>query len=716
MIRGRIRRSLACAALCLAVSSPWTAVGSATPSEAANPLDDARLARADREPENWLMHGRTYDEQRYSPLAQVTTANVDRLGLAWFFDVPTTRGMEATPIVVDGVMYVSGSWSIVYALDAATGRLLWSHDPKVDRAWLQYACCDAVNRGVAAYRELVFIGTLDGYLVAIDRNSGEERWRVDTVARQPGYTITGAPRVVNGMVLIGNGGAEYGVRGFVTAYDALSGAERWRFYTVPGKPSETSPPLERRIAATWTGEWWRLGGGGTVWDSIAFDPDLGLVYVGVGNGSPWNQALRSPDGGDNLFLASIVALRANDGSYVWHYQTTPGETWDYTATQQMILADVAIGGRPRRVLMQAPKNGFFYVLDRATGELVSARNYVPVSWASHVDLASGRPVERPGARYGAAGTAVVEPSGGGGHNWHPMSFSPRTRLVYLSTQRAPDVFRADAEFEAAPGFWNTGVDLAAQLPPEALAALDGDRDRYRPYTSALQAWDPVTQREAWRVNLPFLSRSGVLSTAGDLVFHGSVTGEFTAHDARDGRHLWSFPAQTGVIAGPISYRVGGTQFVAVAAGSGGAAGLVGGTDDAKLRPGNRSRVLAFSLDGRGVLPEIQLAETPLPPLQARMSAAQEKRGHRIYHQRCAVCHGWNAISGGLVPDLRRLSPSAHEVWDLIVRDGVKKAVGMPAFGTVLPKEDTDAVRAYVIGRAHESAAGLGSDESVPRTQ
>ena len=400
-------------------------------------VSDERLVNADSDTANWLSYGRTYDEQRFSPLDQVNRDNVGELGLAWYFDVPTQRGMEATPVVVDGRMYVTGSWSIVYALDAATGKELWRYDPKVPKSWAQYACCDVVNRGVAVWEDSVFVGTLDGYLVALDAATGKERWRTDTIDRQPPYTITGAPRVVNGLVFIGNGGADLGVRGYISAYDAKTGEQRWRFYTVPANPEDgfENEALEK-AAQTWTGEWWKVGGGGTVWDSMAYDPDLGLLYIGVGNGSPWNQRFRSPEGGDNLFLSSIVALRADTGEYVWHYQTTPGDTWDFTATQHMILADLEIGGATRKVLMQAPKNGFFYVLDRTNGELISAAPYVALSWASGIDMATGRPIEVPGARY-ADGPFILMPSGFGGHNWHPMAFNPKSGLVFLPSQDLP---------------------------------------------------------------------------------------------------------------------------------------------------------------------------------------------------------------------------------------------------------------------------------------
>lgn len=671
-------------------------------SATAATLDDARLASADGDADNWLSHGRTPDEQRYSPLAQIDTRSVQRLGLAWSFDFPEKRGVESTPLVVDGVLYVTGPWSVVHAFGAASGRRLWTYDPAVERRWARYACCDAVNRGVAAWGGQVYVGTLDGYLVAIDRRTGRPTWRVDTIARHPGYTITGAPRIANGLVIIGNGGAEYGVRGYVSAYDARDGSLRWRFYTVPGGPGDHDDATLQRARTTWTGQWWRLGGGGTVWDSIAFDPQLDLLYVGVGNGSPWNQRLRSPGGGDNLFLSSIVALKARSGEYVWHYQTTPAETWDYTATQPMILADLEVEGRPRKLLMQAPKNGFFYVLDRTNGKLVSARHYVPVSWARGVDPRTGRPREVAAARYRDGGPVVVEPSGGGGHNWHPMSFSPRTRLVYFSSQRVPDVFAADRDFRPQRGFWNVGVDLASKSPaqvPEPALDVPG----YAVGTSRLHAWDPLRQVEAWHHDQPFPSRAGVLSTGGDLVFQGSFDGEFAAFDARDGRKLWSFQAGTAIMAAPISFAIDGVQHVAIAAGWGGGPAMGGGPLMERLRPAGVPRLLVFRLDGKARLPA---RDTPVPVMiDAASVAAQspmsviEAQGDRLFHRRCAVCHGWDAISGGINPDLRWFAAAPAEAWKAIVHDGAREPNGMPAFRGSLSQQDIDAIHAYVKRRA-----------------
>ncbi len=458
-------------------------------------VDHARIVQADHEPGEWLSHGRTYGEQRFSPLEDVHTGNVAELGLAWAFDFPDKRGLEATPIVVDGVMYVSGGWSRVFALDAKTGREIWRHDPAVPGQTARAACCDVVNRGVAVWKGRVYVGTLDGRLVALDARDGSVVWEVVTVDQSLPYTITGAPRIVKGRVLIGNGGAEYGVRGYLSAYDAETGELDWRFHTVPGDPAEGFESDAMRMAAeTWSGQWWRLGGGGTVWDSLAYDPELDLLYVGVGNGSPWNRRLRSPGGGDNLFLSSIVALRPETGEYVWHYQVVPAETWDYTATQHMILADIVWEGRVRKVLMQAPKSGFFMIIDRETGAFISAEPFAEVTWASHYDKTTGRPVEVEGQDY-AEGSATVKPTSGGAHNWQPMAYHPGTGFVYIPVMEALFVFEDVDAIDIEPGLRNRGIKDAEDPPGDAHFY---SRLQKRMVTGHLLAWDPRKQEEAWR--------------------------------------------------------------------------------------------------------------------------------------------------------------------------------------------------------------------------
>jgi PQQ-dependent dehydrogenase (methanol/ethanol family) len=663
-----------------------------------------RITRADKDGDNWLTHGRTYDEQRYSPLTQVTSANVSQLGLAWSFDLPTKRGVEATPLVIDGVMYTTGPWSIVYAIDVRTGHQIWSYDPQVDRSWAQYACCDVVNRGVAAWGHHIFVGTLDGYLVGLDAESGSEVWRIDTIGRRAPYTITGAPRVIKGKVLIGNGGAEYGARGYVTAYDAETGRRVWRVYTVPGDPSRPfeSPALEK-AAATWTGDWWKSGGGGTVWDSMAYDPQLDLLYIGVGNGGPWNPKIRSAQGGDNLYLSSIIALRAETGDYVWHYQTTPGDAWDYTATQHIVLADLNIQGKQRKVLMQAPKNGFFYVLDRESGQLISAKNYVPVSWASRIDPATGRPVLTDDARYyEGSQPRLLRPSPAGGHNWQPMAFDPKVRRIFIPAMDMPSVYAVDQHFEEKPGLWNTGTDRAYDAMPEDPAQLEQALAQSAALSSAaLIAWDPVDQREVWRYVHTGGPGGGVLATAGGLVFEGDGSGEFAAFDTSTGRKLWHFNGQSAIQAAPISYAVDGNQYVTVMAGFGGAYALAGGAALERTAPVNRSRVLTFRLGANQHLPAIEPPAPRLLPDPPADTATPDQiaLGRRLYAMRCSVCHGVNAISGGIIPDLRYMDANGHKGWDGVVTYGAKKLSGMPAFEKLLTLDETDAIHAYVTRRA-----------------
>ena len=674
-------------------------------------VDDARIRNADREPGNWMSYGRTYDEQRYSLLDRIGAANVSTLGLAWHYDLDTAaRAQESTPLVIDGVMYVTSAWSKVFALDAATGHELWRYDPKVPGAAGINACCDVVNRGVAAWEGRLYLGTLDGRLVALGAASGKPVWEAMTVEPGSRYTITGAPRVVKGKVIIGNGGGEMGVRGYVTAYDAETGRQVWRFYTVPGDPSKPfeNPALER-AAKTWKGEWWKLGGGGTVWDSMAYDPELDLLYIGTGNGSPWNRAIRSPGGGDNLFISSIVALRPESGEYVWHYQTTPGDTWDYTAAQHMILADLTIEGRARKVIMQAPKNGFFYVLDRATGELISAGAFATMNWAKGIDMKTGRPIETAEARYGEIGRPfIAQPGPGGAHSWQPMSYSPRTGLVYFPVMEAVFPYFPDKDFRKRTLAWNTGVDFNAGSLPTDQGILDQIKSGLKGH---LVAWDPVRQREVWRVQHEHPWNGGALSTAGDVVFHGDALGEFAAYDARSGARLWSVATGTGILAPPVTYLVGDEQYVAIEVGWGGAFGLAAGelARDAHIAT-NAPRVFAFKLGGTAAMPPPGPPPRPIaePPPDVATAATVEA-GKATYHRYCGTCHGDSAVSSGVLPDLRHSAYlSEADTFTRLVREGMLAERGMFAFGAELSAEDVEQIRAYVIHRAHETTQTAGT--------
>ena len=655
-------------------------------------------------PGEWLTHGRTYSEERFSPLNKIDAANVVDLGLAWVFDLGVSRGIEATPIVHDGVMYVTGSWNIVYALDARTGAQIWSFDPEVDRSRASIMCCDIVNRGVALWGGKVFTGTIDGRLIALDARTGAKAWDVQTTDNSKPYSITGAPRVVKGKVIIGNGGAEFGVRGYLSAYDAENGKMVWRFYTVPGNPADGFEDAAMEAAAkTWNGEWWKLGGGGTVWDSMAYDPDLDLLYIGTGNGSPWNQRVRSPGGGDNLFLSSIVAVRPDTGEYVWHYQTTPGETWDYTATQHIILADIDIDGSPRKVLMQAPKNGFFYVIDRATGALVSAKNFTPVNWASGVDLKTGRPIENPDARWPGKAPYFQIPGPLGAHNWHPMSFNPQTRLVYIPAQQIPFAYGDVGDFREKKNGWNTGADFT-------LGALPDDEATAKALRSMLQgrliAWDPVKQEARWTVDHFGPWNGGVLSTAGGLVFQGASDAHFAAYDAETGKRLWRYFTQTGVVAAPISYELGGEQYVTVATGWGGAYALIAGGVVPTGSEAKVGRVLTFKLGAKTESPDVAVPEQVRAAPPASTAAPEViMAGAKAYAQNCTVCHGDRAMSSGLVPNLR-YSPLLGDaaLWNSVIREGARASLGMGDFGGILDEETSEAIRAYVISEANSGRA------------
>ncbi len=665
-------------------------------------VDGARIIGADSEPGNWLAHGRTYGEQRFSPLDAINDGNVAGLKLAWFYDTGTQRGLEATPIVVDGVIYTTGDWSRVYAVDAATGKQIWAYDPKVPREWGVNACCDVVNRGAAVWKGRVYVGTIDGRLIALDAATGALVWETLTIDRSRPYSITGAPRIVKDKVIIGNGGAEYGVRGYVSAYDAATGKMVWRFWTVPGDPAKGFETPDMEMAArTWnaSAEWWKVGGGGTVWDSMAYDPDLNLLYVGVGNGAPWNRWVRSKGEGDNLFLSSIVALDPDTGRHVWHYQTTPGETWDYTATQHMILADLTIDGKPRKVIMQAPKNGFFYVLDRATGQFISARNYVQVNWASHVDPVTGRPVETDPVQYRDK-PKLTFPAPFGGHNWQPMSYSPLTGLVYIPAQDLPFTYAQEKDFKYGRHPWNMAVDMAAAMP-----SPDQDPELTRKVMRAIAkghiaAWDPVAQKEVWRVQHDGPWNGGMLSTAGNLLFQGIAKGELVAYRADNGKRLWSAPTQSGIVAPPVSYTVNGEQYVAVMVGWGGALGLAGGVAPME---GDKvgGRLLAFKLGGSAQLPPAP-PPAPLPEPPAQTASKQTiEHGNALYHTYCSVCHGLNAEASTL-PDLRYMQPATHGIFNKIVLDGLYKDLGMVGWSKYLSAADADAIHAYVIERAHDT--------------
>jgi len=678
----------------------------ATANAVANVDGEKIIHQADSD---WLSNGRTYSEQRFSPLTQINRDTVKNLGVAWEFRTYSTRGLEGTPVVSNGVMYVTAPWSKVWALDAKTGKQLWAYDPQVPGAWGRYACCDVANRGVAVWKGAVYVGTLDGRLVKLDAATGKPIWDINTIDRNRAYTITGAPRIVNGLVVIGNGGAEYDTRGYLTAYDADTGRQVWRFFVVPGNPK--LPPENAAMTAamkTWTTDgkdnWWELGGGGAPWDSMAYDPELNLLYVGTGNGDPWNRNLRSPGGGDNLYLSSILAIHADTGEMAWYYQTTPGDTWDFDSTSHMILADLKIDGAVRKVLIQAPKNGFFYVIDRETGKLISAKPFAVMNWATGID-ANGRPIENPDARYKDK-LAIVMPQETGGHNWQPMAFNPQTGLVYIPAADGSAIFAPETEstFVYKPRAWNTGNDFAAVTQ----AVLDAIKSGHPPPPAVgyIKAWDPVTQKEVWHVPMNGSWNGGLLTTAGGLVFGGGADGIFGAYDAKTGEKLWSIDLKTGILAPPMSFAVGGQQYVAVLAGWGGAGGLAAFKDPttaiSKYKT-NQGRLFVFALGGRkDVAPLSPEGAPPSEPPPQTADAATIAKGFDAYHRNCVVCHGFFAQSEGVIPDLREAPIEIWSQYDDIVLGGALADGGMASFKDVLSKDDVTAIRAYVLDQAHQA--------------
>lgn len=648
-----------------------------------------RAATDSRDGDDWASFGGDYTENHFSPLTEINDQNVQRLGLAWSYDIGVFPTSYSAPLEIEGVLYFASGYSVIHALSAATGELLWKYDPHAPEAAGERMRGAWGVRGIAYWRGKVYTGTVDGRLIALNARDGREVWSVNTVEPNDGRYISGPPQVFNGTVVIGHGGADFApVRGYVTAYDADTGRQKWRFYTVPGNPADGFENDAMRAAAqTWTGEWWRYGGGGTVWNAMAYDPRYNRLYIGTGNGSPWNQKVRSPGGGDNLFLCSIIALDADTGEYVWHYQVNPGETWDYNAAMDIELADLEIDGHTRPVILHAPKNGFFYVIDRENGHLISAERFAQnVTWAERIDQQTGRPVEIPAARYPDGQAAIVYPSPVGAHAAEAMSFSPSSGLVYVPAIEqgriyvdAPDL----AHWTYTPG--QVINNATGPAPPNMTLP---------PGTNRLLAWDPVRQREAWSAPLQGRKNGGLLSTAGNLVFQGNVTGEVIAYAADSGRRLWSFDGQTGILGQPISYRAGGRQYVSIITGWRMGAPSGPGLDwDYRVQ---RRRVLTFALDGQAQLPPLDRTPAPFADDPAfRVDAAEAALGGRVFGLRCFLCHGGAAVSGGTAPDLRRSGvPLSQEAMVSVLHEGALLTNGMPVFAE-LPPEEIEGLRHYI---------------------
>jgi quinohemoprotein ethanol dehydrogenase len=678
------------------VSAAIIAAGflAAVPTYGTDAARSAAALRDDSPGDDWAAFGRTYGEQHYSPLADIDTRNVKRLGLAWAVDLPRANGSTG-PVAVDGVVYVAAGLSIVHAIEATTGRLLWTYDPKVHEHAGRKMRTGWGSRGIAYWNGKVYTGTKDGRLIAIDAKTGQPVWSVLTVNSDDSSFISGPPRVFDGKVIIGFGGADFGdLRGYVTTYDAETGKRLWRFYTVPGNPAKGFEDAAMEMAAkTWSGEWWRYGGGGTVWNAITYDAELDTIILGTGNGAPWNHRIRSAGEGDNLFLSSIVGLDAKTGAYKWHYQTNPAETWDYNAAMDMHLADLEIGGERRKVLLTAPKNGFFYVIDRTNGRIVSAEKIAKVTWATHIDLATGRPVEIPESRYPNGTTFVMWPSPVGAHTWLPSAYSPQTRLAYVPV------------IELSTAYNDVGIDLKSWQRYPGRAVDGGTNPNFivpdagpENGTSSLLAWDPVRQKKAWQVPTPGYWNGGLMVTAGDLVFQGQIDRTFNAYDAKSGKRLWRFAAEAPVLSPPITYRAGGRQYVTVVTGmstSGAAFGPLLERFNIDYRTQAR-RVLTFVVDGKATLPQ-----SPDEPIRAIADptfvpdAATANRAIERFGRMCATCHGVDAIAAGAAPDLRASAvPQSVEAFAAIVRDGALEVNGMPRFEE-FDDAELDELRQYI---------------------
>jgi quinohemoprotein ethanol dehydrogenase len=665
-------------------------------------VTQARLAAAARPGDDWITHGGGWQEQRFSPLTQINDRNVGRLGLLWYDDLHTYRGVEATPLEIDGVLYNISAWDVTTAYDAVTGKKLWTYDPKIDPAVTSWICCGPVSRGVAAWHGKIIIATLDGRLIALDARTGKPVWTADTVLDkgQP-ITLTGAPRIADGNVVIGNAGGDLGARGYITAWNADTGKHAWTFWIVPPEPGKLDNAASDSVAEmaqkTWAGPWWKYGGGGNDWDSISYDPNLHLVYFGTGNGSPHPHRFRSAGKGDNLFLCSIVAVDARTGQYKWHYQEIPAEEWDYDCTSPTIMATLTIDGKKRDVIMHAPKDGIFYVLDRRTGEFISAKPYMPMNWAKGVDPKTGRPILYPDAEPQVK-PHLISPGSGGGHNWNPMSFSPLTGLVYIPMMEGYMVesIVEDDQFKFTLG--KTTINQGYANEPELRKKLRQQAADFE--KGYMLAWDPVHQREAFRIPYPHAGSGGTMTTAGNLLVQGTIDKTFAIYRADNGAKLWELPVGSVPVSGPITYMVNGKQYIAVNVGWNSAIVSKLTNPDGTPFSYAPARLMVFALDAKGVTlpPAPPSSAIPAPP-NDKVDPAVAARGEALYTQNCAICHGPAAVGG--VKDLRHLTKQVHADFLNIVLGGSREKLGMPKFGGKLSQQDAEAIHAYLIKRAQD---------------
>ena len=663
-------------------------------------VDDQRIIKSQQiEPGNWLTHGLTYKEQRFSLLTQINKSNLDELGLAWTKQIGDfNMRMQGTPIVVNGVMYVTNGWSVVYALDAANGTELWRYDPMVDRSYVKLACCGpAHNRGVAIYKGQVFVATFDGRLLALNAKDGSLSWEVDTYhpSALGRFNITGAPRVAADKVFIGNGSSEAGRRrGYVTAYDAATGEMAWRFYLVPGDPSQPFEHPEMELAAkTWGGEWWKMGGGGTAWNSLVYDEELNSLYIGVGNGAPWPRQIRSPGGGDDLFLTAIISVDVESARMNWFYQTVPGDNWDYSSAMDITLSTIEVDGQQRKVLLQAPKNGFFYVIDRETGELLRAHPYTEaINWATHIDMETGRPVENPNAVF-ETNPQWMLPANAGAHNWEPQSWDEEAGLMYFYYHDMPNFYSLAEEFVKTGTYKIRERGLSLGIGEgEYRRQLEAQSQQIRPPTEGyLGAFDPLTGQYKWRHKLNRAFNGGVLATAGGLLFQGEGDGRLVARDTHDGKQLWEFNALGSFSSAIVSYQIDNIQYLATMV-SGNRALDLGGS------------LLVFRLDGTATMPVRMKASLPIPKQpEVTVSTDNYLNGERIYSAQCANCHGGIGVPSEIstaAPDLRRMTLDTHNEFLNIVLKGSLAEQGMAGFAEALSVAEAEAIQHFLIVEAN----------------
>jgi quinohemoprotein ethanol dehydrogenase len=648
-------------------------------------IDDVALSN-ESNTSDWLAYGRTYSGQRFSPLDAINSSNVKKLGVDWYLDLPNESGLVSTPLVSEGKIFFRTSKDVVYAADATTGEKLWTYDPEIGNLMNDPERHPEFyflhgGRGIALWHDKLYTASVDGRLIALDSHTGKEAWSVQVFDPSTVQYVVGAPVAFHGKVIVGIAGTEFGAkraggtewnRGYVTAYDAETGKQAWRFYVVPGDPAKGFESKAMAMAAkTWPDGWWKYGGGGHAWgEGFTYDPDQNLLFIATGNPNPLPRKARGQ--GDALFTDSIVALDADSGEYRWHYQLNPSEQWGWDACTAMIMADLRIKNRTVKALMLAPKNGFFYVLDRTNGKVISAQPYTKENWASRIDVRTGRPVELPGADYSKLGKALVWPGAAGSRSWEVNSYNPKTGLVYIASHDHATLYQLAGSSDwgtRAEGF--SGYDML----PSGLEAK-----------GTLQAWDPVKQKRVWEVPMPGPIGPGTLTTAGNLVFHGEADGTFAAFDATTGAEVWRYALGEGISAPAITYAIRGRQYVAQLVGYG--SSHTGFPEAVRMgwQYGHQMRrLVVFSLEGHATLP-------PQPPPQVpvamscpsfKVDPVRAAKGATIYSA-CYLCHG-----GSLAPELKASPiPCFYDAFEQTIHNG-RPALRMPPFKYLSDEQVTD---------------------------